>query len=470
MSDAHLKVLVVDDQPAVVHALGVLFDVHGLPCVAAASPEEAMERIEAGDVGVVVQDMNFGAEKTSGEEGIRLFRRIRETDADLPVLLMTAWASLETAVHLIKEGANDYLAKPWDDDKLVVTVRNLLRIRELQLENERLQLRGRKARQELGEKFDLCGMVYESEETHRLVSLAVNVARSDAPVLVTGPSGAGKEKLAEIVQANSRRRNRPFVRVNVGALPEELMEAELFGAEPGAFTGATTLRVGRFEAADGGTLFLDEIDALSLAGQVKFLRVVQTGEFQRLGSSKTRHADVRIVCATNSDLKEAVADGRFREDLYYRVNVVELALPGLESRPEDILPLALHFLAEIGEKEGRPEAKLSPETEAVLLQHGWPGNVRELQNRIQRATLTSGGGVVEAEHLDLDVATRPPSAPTGVGEGPEQPTDPERARIEGAILEAEGVVARAAERLGMSRQALYRKMEKLGIVLERRPR
>ncbi|HXV75654.1 MAG TPA: sigma-54 dependent transcriptional regulator, partial [Candidatus Polarisedimenticolaceae bacterium] len=389
-----LRVLVVDDEPSILHALRILFEVHGIPARSATNPEDAMRAIAAGDVGVIVQDMNFGADKTSGEQGVRLFRRIRQADPEVPVVLMTAWASLETAVTLIKEGANDYLAKPWDDDKLVLTVRNLLRLRTLQLENERLQQQGRHARDLLAARYELCGLIYESEEMQHLVSLAVHVASSDAPVLITGPSGVGKEKLAEIVQANSRRRDRPFLRVNVGALPDELMESELFGAEAGAYTGSKGLRVGHFEAADGGTLFLDEIDALSLAGQIKLLRVVQSGEFQRLGSSRTRRVDVRLISASNADLRRAIADGRFRDDLYFRLNVIELALPPLVDRPQDILPLARAFLARAAEARADAPSVFDAEAEAALICHDWGGNVRELENRIRRAGLTAAGGSV----------------------------------------------------------------------------
>jgi DNA-binding NtrC family response regulator len=465
-----LKILIVDDEPSVVHALGVLFDVHGIPSLSASSPDGAMQAISREQIGVVLQDMNFGADKTSGEQGVRLFHRIREVDPDLPVVLMTAWASLETAVQLIKEGANDYLAKPWEDDKLVVTIRNLLQMRRLQIENTRLQQKSREARQELAERYDLCDVIYESEEMHRIVALAVNVADSDAPVLITGPSGAGKEKLAEILQANSRRREKPFLRVNVGALPEELMESELFGAEAGAYTGSKGLRVGHFESADGGTLFLDEIDALSLAGQVKLLRVVQSGEFQRLGSSKTRRADVRLISATNSDLTRAIAEGRFREDLFYRLNVIELAVPPLEQRPQDVLPLARYFLEQTD--RGGPETvpELDVEAEAALVCHSWDGNVRELQNRIHRASLITTGSTITTADLDLAPTPVPGEGDPSPGPAPTGPEAVERRRIELALLDAEGIVARAAEQLGLSRQALYRKMEKLGIILERRPR
>ena len=472
MAVHRLKVLVVDDEPAVVHALGVLFDVHDIPCVGVDSPDRAMELLAGDEIGVVVQDMNFGADKTSGEEGISLFRRIRESHPGLPVLLITAWASLETAVQLIKEGANDYLAKPWDDDKLVSAVKNMLEMRRLQLENERLRREGRQAREALAAEYDLCGVVYESGAMHRVVTLAVNVSRSDAPVLITGPSGCGKEKLAEIVQANSRRSGKPFLRINVGALPEELMESELFGAEAGAYTGATRRRDGRFEAADGGTLFLDEIDALSLAGQVKLLRVLHSGEFQRLGSSETRRADVRVISATNADLVEAVAESRFREDLYYRLNVIELAVPPLERRPEDVLPLARHFLERQAAESGGEPPELERGAQEALLRHRWPGNVRELENRIRRATLICRDGKVTADDLALDELQDPSTrtAPASGAATEPGPLDAERRRIERALLDADGIVARAAEVLGLSRQALYRRMEKLGIVLERRPK
>src|SRR3954464_8783200 len=302
-----LKTLIVEDQPAVATALQVLFEIRGMACAVARSPAEALRRLDADaaqEIGVVVQDMNFSPEATTGEEGIQLFREIKRRDPGLPVLLITAWTALETAVQLVKEGASDYLAKPWDDEKLLASTRNLLRLRELQLENARLPGRGRRSGEALAERHDLCGAVWASEKMHAVVTLALQVARGDVPVLITGPSGAGKEKLAEIVQASSRRKERPFVRVNAGALPDELLESELFGAEAGAYTGATRRRVGRFEAADGGTLFLDEIGNLSPSGQAKLLRVLQSGEFERLGSSDTHRVDVRVIAATNTDLKQ----------------------------------------------------------------------------------------------------------------------------------------------------------------------
>jgi len=489
-----MKVLIADDQPAVCAALQLLFELHGLPSVVVNRPEEALDLIATEDIGTVVQDMNFTQEKTSGEEGVALFRSIKKLDADLPVVLLTAWSSLETAVSLVKEGASDYMAKPWDDDKLARVVKNLVQMRALQQENTRLNAQRSRLRKTLASRYDLRGLVYSSEAMQGLVSLACTIAASDAPVLITGPNGSGKEKLAEIVQANSRRKDKPFVKINAGALPDDLLEAELFGAEAGAFTGANKSRIGRFEAAHGGTLFLDEIGNLSLAGQAKLLRVLQTGEFERLGSSTPRKVDVRIISATNTDLQRAIAAGQFREDLFFRLNVIELALPPLGERPDDVLLLAEHFLEALPGIDGAPAAKLSDEARLTLQTYEWPGNVRELQNRIHRAKLTAVDGIIRAQHLGIPpggARVRPefesragmhatpagglPTLAAPRAEAPEHhaaagAADPERASIEEALLKAGGVVSKAAAEMGLSRQALYRRMERLGIVLERRPK
>jgi len=377
---------------------------------------------------------------------VQLFREIRRRHEDVPIILLTAWTHLETAIELVKAGAADYLSKPWDDTRLLTTVRNLLDLRRARAESTRIQTQRRQARRALAERFDLRGAIYESEAMHTLVTMATQVAHADVPVLITGPNGAGKEVLADIVQANSAARSGPYLKVNLGALPQELIESELFGAESGAFTGARA-RVGRFEAANGGTLFLDELGNLAPAGQAKLLRVLQTGEFERLGSNVTRRTHVRIVAATNTDLRAAIRAGHFREDLYYRLNVIELDLPPLSRRREDILPLARHFLG-----AGR---ELAPEAERALVRHSWPGNVRELQNVIRRACLLAATPAIAAEALALPVA-EPSADLTG-----EPPVD--RASIESALQRTGGVVAHAARDLGLSRQALYRRMDKLGI-------
>ncbi len=453
-------VLVVDDQAAVRSALEMLFEIHDLQVEAVDSPLAALDRVRAGGIAVVIQDMNFTRDTTSGEEGVELFRAIRKLDPQMPVLLLTAWTSLEAAVMLVKEGANDYLQKPWDDAKLIASVTTFVRLRALESDNARLAREAAQSREELASKYDLCGLVYRSRAMHELVSIAVNVARSNAPVLITGPNGSGKEKIAEIIQRNSPRKSRPFIRVNTGALPETLMEAELFGAEAGAFTGATKARVGRFEAADGGTLFLDEIGNLSLAGQMKLLRVLQTGEFQRLGSTVTRRSDVRVISATNADLKVAIVAKTFREDLYFRLNVIELALPPLGSRREDILAIAEALL---GQQTGGMPLTLDDDAREALVAHTWPGNVRELQNRIQRSAIVTHGGLVTRESLGFDDAqtssVRSETLPDG-----------DRQSLEDAIARAKGNLSRAAADLGISRQALYRRLDRFGIVIERRTR
>jgi len=454
-----MHILIIDDQPAVRSALELLCDVHGLSSVSAATPDRALELIRTEDIGLVIQDMNFSDGATAGDEGVELFRAIRALDPELPVLLMTAWTSLESAVQLMREGAADYFAKPWKDDKLLATMKSLLRLRELAHENARLRACGRRARRALAERHNLCGLVYESDAMHELVSLAIKVARAHAPVLITGPNGAGKDRLAEVIQVNSGRSTQPFVKVNAGGLADSLLEAELFGAEAGAFTGANKLRVGRFEAAHGGTLFLDELGNLSASGQMKLLRVLQSGEFERVGSSVTRKVDVRIISATNADLRRAIAAGTFREDLYFRLNVIELELPPLVERSEDVLPLAEHFLAALDDK-----LQLSNEARAALREHDWPGNVRELHNRLQRANLVCTGRVIAAADLGLGAASpRKPSDPE-----PVHTNNTERTQIQDALARANGVVSRAAVDLGVSRQALYRRMDRLGLSISKR--
>jgi DNA-binding NtrC family response regulator len=437
-------ILVIDDSEAVRTAFDVLLCLHGARVLTAGLPAAGLEVLARERADLVIQDMNFQREATSGAEGVALFRQLRSRVPDLPIILLTAWTHLETAVELVRAGAADYIAKPWDDARLITTVRNLLDLRRAREEAEALRAGRRAARLGLAERFDLKGLVYESEAMHTLVAMATQVAHADVPVLITGPNGAGKEVLADIVQANSAQADGPYFKVNVGALPQELIEAELFGTEAGAFTGARA-RAGRFEAADGGTLFLDELGTLSGGGQAKLLRVLQTGEFERLGSNQARRTHVRVIAATNTPLRQAMREGSFREDLFYRLSVIELEVPALARRREDIVPLARHFL--------QPGFTLSGEAEELLRRYPWPGNVRELQNVIRRACLLSTAGILAPQALSL---------PSARGAPPEPP-EPDRASIEQALARAHGVVARAARELGLSRQALYRRMERLGL-------
>ena len=443
------SVLVIDDNPAVTAALRVLFGLHDIRLLSAASPEEGLRQLTSEQVDVVIADMNFSTDTTEGTEGVALFSEIRTRNPDIPIILFTAWTHLESAVQLIKAGAADYIAKPWDNNKLLATVENLLELSEGTRERERVRRARRQRREHLAATYNLCGMVFESEVMERAVELACRVARASVSVLVTGPNGAGKERIAEIVHANSAANTGPFTAVNCGALPGDLIEAELFGAEAGAFTGADRTRVGRFELADRGTLFLDEIGNLPLPGQVKLLRVLETGQYERLGSSQTRTTHARIVSATNADLPAMIREGRFREDLYYRLNLIEIALPPLADRPDDIVPLAEHFLGE--------ENRLSEAALTALLRHRWPGNVRELRNSIERAKLLTRDGTIRAE--DLNLVSRKQSLPV-VGQDSEEFT---REVLEESLRKAAGNITRAAKILGISRQALYRRLERLGI-------
>jgi DNA-binding NtrC family response regulator len=438
-------VLIIDDNAAVAVALDVLFSLHEIDALRAASPEEGLALLDSASVDLVICDMNFSADTTSGAEGVALFRQIRARHPDLPVILLTAWTHLDAAVALIKSGAADYLSKPWNDDRLLASVTNLIELGQASRSlNARLR-RERGQRRDLEQRFDLRGIVWKDPATERVLNLACQVARADVPVLISGPNGAGKERIADIVRANSAVADGPFVVLNCGALPAELIEAELFGADAGAYTGAAKAREGKFEAADGGTLFLDEVGNLPLAGQMKLLRVLETGRFERLGSNRERQVRVRVISATNADLPAMIRAGTFREDLFYRLNVIELRVPALADRPADILPLAASFVG-----AGK---QLHRSAQAALLAHGWPGNVRELKNVMTRASLLAAGAQIEAHDLGLPAAT--------VTSAAEMEADP--GMIEQALRRAGGVVAQAAAELGLSRQALYRRMERLGI-------
>jgi DNA-binding NtrC family response regulator len=440
------RVLIIDDNTDVAKALEVSLSLHDIETRYAQSPAAGLDLIRHEPVDLVIQDMNFSRDTTSGVEGMELFHRIRDLDPDLPIILLTAWTDLETAVQLVRAGAADYLGKPWDDEKLITSVKNLLELREVQTAHGRMMQERRSRRSALAQEYELCGAIYASDAMHGVFSLATQVAGADVPVLVTGPHGAGKDVVVRVIQANSPRRHQPFITVNVGALPGGLMEAELFGAEAGAYTGAANRREGRFEAADGGTLFLDEIGNLSAEGQMKLLRVLQTGEYERLGSSRSRRVNVRIISATNANLADAIRDRTFREDLFYRLNVIEIKVPALSERREDILPLFRHFLP--------AGTHLTAAAEDALLRHDWPGNVRELQNLAQRTAILSPDRKITPEILGLGQA--------GALYSRMHVAEPDADEIRTALAANEGNVSRAARQLGISRQSLYRRMEKWG--------
>jgi DNA-binding NtrC family response regulator len=447
------KILIVDDTPAVLQAISLLLEIHGYDVITTTSPEEALQYVNQLRVSLVIQDMNFTADTTSGEEGKTLFYQLRELNPHLPVILITAWTDLEQAIELVKAGAVDYIAKPWDDQKLVNTVQNLVALGKASADADILK-KQQAQRQPAQHTAQSVGLVYASNAMQRLVDMAIQVAKSDISVLITGPNGSGKEKIAELVQANSLLADKPFIKVNCGALPADLIEAELFGAEAGAYTGANKQRIGLFEAADGGTLFLDEIGNLPYSGQTKLLRVLQTGEFQRLGSVKTLRTDVRVISATNASLVEQIQAGQFREDLYYRLNVIELSLQPLNQRLDDIVPLVSHFL---------PDRQLSLSAEKALLAHDWAGNVRELENTCKRVGVLKPEGVIEAEDFAFVSVHTTSNTHQGHTNTVKTTHEPSKQELEEAMRIHQGVIARVAREFGLTRQALYRRLDKHGV-------
>ena len=448
------NILIIDDNKDIAHALQVLFTLNNLQCELAYSPEEGLALLKQQRFDLVIQDMNFTADTTSGEEGMQLFNDIRQIAPDIPIILITAWTHLETAVVLVKSGAADYLAKPWDDDKLLVTVNNLLELNELQ-DQQRQRAKCKQTQQlQLEQKYDLCNMQFRSDAMLQLLQMATQVAAADVPILITGPNGSGKEKIAEVIQANSSCKDGPFIKVNVGALSQDLLEAELFGAEAGSYTGANKTRIGRFERAHGGTLFLDEIGNLSMQGQTKLLRVLETGEFERIGGSQSIKVSVRIISASNTDIPQAIINGSFREDLYYRLNVINLKLAPLNQRKEDIFPLVDTLL--------KDHNQLSSRSRDLLLAHDWPGNIRELLNTIKRAQLLCNDGIITEQHLGIEIKNKTEDNLKKAAKLTHK-EDVTEQDVTSAIKSSGGVISDAAKALGLSRSALYRRMKKFNI-------
>jgi len=448
------RILVADDQPAVLEALRLLLKAEGWITRAAHVPAGVLALAEAEDFDAVLMDMNYTRDTTSGGEGFELLPRLLAMDPTLPVVVMTAWGSIDKAVEAMRRGARDFVEKPWDNARLLATLRTqvelgraLRRGQRLELENALLRPRGAP------------DLVAGSPVMQPVLRLMAKVAPSDANVLILGEHGTGKEVAAQWIHAASARADRPLVTVNVGGLSEGVLESELFGHVKGAFTDAKTDRIGRFELADGGTLFLDEIGNLSLAQQTKLLRVLQSGEFERVGSSRTRRADVRLLAATNADLHALAAEGRFREDLLFRLNTIELRLPPLRERREDVVPLAGLFLERYAARYGKPGLVFADAALAALRAYPWPGNVRELDHVVERAVLMAGEDRVHA----ADLGFRPSGgAGDGRARGYEEMTleEVEQALIRKALARHGGNVSLAARDLGLSRSALYRRLER----------
>jgi len=444
------RILIADDQPDVLEALRILLKAEGFEAVTANSPAEVLVTIQGGDFDLALIDLNYTRDTTSGTEGLDLVTALRETDGDLPVVVMTAWGSVGGAVEAMRRGARDYIEKPWDNDRLLTTIKTHVELgralrRSQLLEGENQRLKGDGAPD----------LIAQSEAMQPVIDVIHRVGPSDANVLISGEHGTGKEVVARWLHAVSDRASKPLVAVNIGGFSEGVFDSELFGHVKGAFTDAKADRVGCFELADGGTLFLDEIANVPMQQQGKLLRALESREIQRVGSSKVRHVDVRVISATNANLGQAVAAGEFREDLLYRLNTVEIVLPPLRDRPEDIPLLASHFLTKQVARYGRQIEDFSPAAMAALREHSWPGNVRELQHAVERSVLMARGSRIEA--ADLGLRRRD----DGTVLMDELTLDEaERLMIEKALDRYQGNVSKAAEALGLSRSALYRRLQR----------
>jgi len=446
-------VLIADDQPAVLDALRLLLKEEGWRVVTAARPVEILKAVESHTLDAVVMDLNYARDTTSGKEGLDVLARVRALDATLPIVVMTAYGSVQGAVEAMRRGAADYIEKPWDDERLAAILRTQMELARARRANERLATENKRL------SPNVPALVAGSRAMQPVLELIDRVAASDANVLITGEHGTGKEVVAQRLHTASNRASRPLITVNAGGLSEGVAESELFGHVKGAFTDAKTDRVGCFELADGGTLFLDEIANMAAKLQAKLLRVLQTGEFQRVGSSRTLRADVRVLAATNADIKGEIAGGRFREDLLYRLNTVEIRLPPLRDRRDDIPRLATHFLGEYSARYRKTLHGFDDDATAAMQAHGWPGNVRELQHAVERAVLMARTGYITSDDLGLR-ASAPGSAADLSGMTMD---DAEKYIIQQALARHGGNVVQAAEALGMSRSALYRRIQQHGL-------
>ncbi|MGE0812115.1 MAG: sigma-54-dependent transcriptional regulator [Vicinamibacterales bacterium] len=447
--DVPCRVLIGDDQADVLEALRLLLKPEGYVVDTASSPAQVARALELKDYDVVLIDLNYSRDTTSGEEGLDLLRRIRMADESLPVVVMTAWGSVDVAVEAMRRGARDFIQKPWDNERLLSIIRTQTELgrairlgRRLELANQALMADGRSP------------ILAESAAMRPVLEVIARVGPSDANVLVSGENGTGKSLVAQALHAVSPRHARPMVTVNAGGMAEGVFESELFGHVKGAFTDAKADRVGRFELADGSTLFLDEIANVPSSQQAKLLRVIETGEFERVGSSRTRKVDVRIVSATNADLDAEVEAGRFRQDLLFRLNTIEIALPPLRDRREDIPLLARHFLTQHAQRYRKHVTGFEAAALQVLADHRWPGNVRELDHAIERAVLMTQSTVVRAADLGLRVD------PSSAGRLEDMSLEEVEAFLIKKAMARYGNVSHAARALGLSRSALYRRLER----------
>ncbi len=453
------RILIADDQPDVLTALRLLLKGESYDISPASSPAAVLKVVERQELDLVLIDLNYTRDTTSGSEGLELLSRIRAIDPTLPVVVMTAWGSVDVAVEAMRRGARDFIQKPWDNARLLSVVRTQIELAQALRRSQRLEAENLTLRDD-GGPAKRPQTIAESPAMKSIMNVVQRIGPADANVLITGENGTGKEVIARSLHAVSDRASKPLVSVNAAALSEGLFESELFGHVRGAFTDAKADRVGRFELADGGTLFLDEIANVPMTLQPKLLRVLETGEFERVGSSKTRKVNVRVLSATNADLKADVAVGKFRQDLMFRLNTVEIHLPPLRERREDVAPLAELFLQQHSERYRRGRMWFTDQALEALRAHSWPGNVRELDHVVERAVLMSATETVSA--MDLALQTTP-AAQLSARLEEMSLEDAERLLITKALARFDGNANRAAEALGLSRSALYRRLQKYGL-------
>ncbi|HVR37201.1 MAG TPA: sigma-54 dependent transcriptional regulator [Methylomirabilota bacterium] len=447
------RILIADDQRDVREALRLLFKGEGYRTETTGSPPGVMELLRQSEFELLLMDLNYERDTTSGREGMELLRQVRAVDDSMPVVVMTAWGSVNLAVEAMRHGAQDFIEKPWDNERLLSIVRNQLALGKARRESRRLEAAHGAQQGEGSPAF-----IAESPVMRPVLEAISRVGPSNAAILITGENGTGKGLVARALHAVSPRSQRAFVTVNMGGMSEGVFESELFGHVRGAFTDAKQDRMGRLEMAEGGTVFLDEIANAPPGQQARLLRALETGEYERVGSSRTRRADVRFLSATNADLPAEVAAGRFRQDLLFRLNTVEIHLPALRDRPEDILPLAERFLAEHGGRYRKPVTRFHPDALELMRGHSWPGNVRELGHAVERAVLMCAGQ--EIRPADLGLGAGREVAP---GLDDMSLEEVERYLIKRTLARCGGNARDAAAALGLSRSAFYRRLEKFGL-------